>query len=175
MYVLQQPIKWKEYIHLVEFAYNNAYHALFKIIPFEVLYGRKCQIPVNWNSPKDKFMLGPDMQKDVETTVKRVWSNLKTVQDWQKIYANRKRSYQGFQVGDHVYLRVKPKISTLLWSGCSKLGPRFCRPFQIIVRIGLVVYQLDLVGNICVHNIFHVSLLKKYIHDPNHIIQWKDI
>jgi len=53
MYVMQQPRKWEEYLHLVEFAYKS-----LKMSPFEVLYGRKCTIPANWNSSKDKLILG---------------------------------------------------------------------------------------------------------------------
>jgi len=47
MYVMQQPRKWEEYLHLVEFSYNNSYHESLKVSPFEVLYERKCTIPAN--------------------------------------------------------------------------------------------------------------------------------
>lgn len=50
MYVMQKPKKWEEYIHLVEFVYNNAYHGSLKMSPFEVLYGRKCRLLVHWNN-----------------------------------------------------------------------------------------------------------------------------
>jgi hypothetical protein len=41
MYVMDQPSKWEDYIHLVEFSYNNGYQASLKMSPFEALYGRK--------------------------------------------------------------------------------------------------------------------------------------
>eukprot|EP00253_Pinus_taeda_P024011 PITA_24011 len=105
-YVMHQPGKWEEYLHLVEFAYNNGYHESLKISPFEVLYGRKCTIPANWNSPEDKLILGSDMLEEMDKIVKRVRQNLKVAQDRQKMYANKKRTYREFQVGD---LRVEPK------------------------------------------------------------------
>jgi hypothetical protein len=55
---------------------------------------------------------------------------------------------------------------------CAKLAPRFCGPFEILARIGPVAYQLALPANLRIHNVFHVSLLKKYIHDPTHMIDW---
>jgi hypothetical protein len=47
---------------------------------------------------------------------------------------------------------------------------RFCGPFEILDRIGPVAYMLALPASMNVHNVFHVSLLNKYVHDPNHVI-----
>eukprot|EP00253_Pinus_taeda_P027064 PITA_27064 len=174
-YVMQQPNRWEEYIHLVEFAYNNGYHASLQMSPFEVLYGRKCHTPSSWGGPEDKIMLGPEMLKEMEQMVKKVQANLKVAQDRQKSYADQKRNFKEFHVGEHVYVRIRAKKSTLQWSGCAKLAPRFCGPFQILGRIGPVAYQLALPSHIRVHNVFHVSVLKKYIYDPKHIISWQDI
>eukprot|EP00253_Pinus_taeda_P009047 PITA_09047 len=67
------------------------------------------------------------------------------------------------------------KRSTLQWSGCAKLAPRYCGPFQILARVGPVAYQLALPSHIRVHNVFHVSVLKKYVYDPRHVIRWQEI
>jgi hypothetical protein len=58
---------------------------------------------------------------------------------------------------------------------CSKLATRFCGPFEILERIGPVAYILSLPASMTVNNVFHVSLLKKYIPDPNHVIDWNVI
>jgi len=55
---------------------------------------------------------------------------------------------------------------------CKKLAARYCGPFEILNLIGPVAYELALPPNIRVHNFLHVSLLNKYIHDPNHIVDW---
>ena len=80
-----------------------------------------------------------------------------------------------FQVGEHVFLKVKPKKSTLNLGNCSKLAPRYCSHFDILENIGPVAYEPAFPPRIKVHNVFHVSLLKKYVHDPRHIIDWNMI
>eukprot|EP00253_Pinus_taeda_P029139 PITA_29139 len=174
-YVMQQPTKREEYLHLVEFAYNNSYHTSLQMSPFEVLYGQKSHTPSSWGGPKDKLMLGPEMLKEMEDMVKKVRSNFKATQDRKKNLADRKRRFKEYQVCDHVYVRIQAKRSRLQWSGCAKLAPRYCGPFQVLARIRLVAYQLALLTHKWVHNVFHVSVLKKYVYDPKHVIRWQDI
>jgi hypothetical protein len=71
-----------------------------------------------------------------------------------------------------VLLKVKPKKSSLKLCSCTKLAARFCSLIEILDRIELVAYMLTLPASMNVHNVFHVSLLKKYVHDPNHVIDW---
>ena len=75
-----------------------------------------------------------------------------------------------FQVGGHVYIKLNPKKSSLRLGKCSKLAPRYCGPFEILAKVGSVAYQLALPPNIKVHNVFHVSILKIYVHDVSHVI-----
>ena len=70
MCVRDYPKKWKDYLQLVEFAYNKHYQASTKLSPFEILYGRKCNTPITWSNPVGRLMLGPDLLKELELTVK---------------------------------------------------------------------------------------------------------
>jgi hypothetical protein len=97
---------------------------------------------------------------------------LKEAQDGHKSYADQKIRHVEFQVGDNVYLKVKARKSSLKLGNCAKMARRFCGPFEILARIGPVAYQLSFPANLRIHNVFHVSLLKKYIHDPTHMIDW---
>eukprot|EP00253_Pinus_taeda_P021571 PITA_21571 len=173
--VMQKPTQWEDYFHLVEFAYNNGYHTSIQMSPFEVLYGRKCQTPSNWSGPEDKLKLGPEMLQEMEDMVKKVRANLKAAQDRQKNFADRKRRFKEYQVGDYVYIRIQARKSTLQWSSCAKLAARYFGSFQVLARVGPVAYQLALPSHIRIHNVFHVSMLKKYVYDPKHVIKWQNI
>lgn len=72
--------------------------------PFEVMYGRRCRVPLSWDHPKDRLVLGLELLKEMEEVVKKVKQNLKTSQDRQISYANLKRNHKEFNAGDHVYL-----------------------------------------------------------------------
>ena len=108
----------------------------------------------------------------MELEVNKVRHNLKESQNRKKSYVDLKINHKKFEIGDHVYLRIKPKKSSLRLGNCAKLSPRYCGPFQIIERVGPIAYKLALPTNVKVHNVFHISLLKKYVVDPKHIIDW---
>jgi hypothetical protein len=111
----------------------------------------------------------------MEEQMQKIKHNLKASQDRQKNYADKNRTYREFKVGDHVFLKVKANRSSLKLGNCAKLAARFCEPFEILERIGVVAYMLALPTSMTVHNVFHVSLLKKYIPDANHVIDWNVI
>ena len=101
--------------------------------------------------------------------------NLKVAHDRQKSQADLKRTPKEFQVGEHVFIKVRPKKSSLRLGSCAKLAPRYYGPFEIFFRIVKVAYQLALPPKLRVHNVFHISVLKKYVHDATHVINWNDI
>ena len=93
----------------------------------------------------------------------------------QKNYADKNRVFRDFKVGEHVLLKVKMKRSSLRLGNCPKLAIRYCGPFKILKKIWLIAFILTLLASMRVHNVFHVSLLKKHVTDPNHIIDWNVI
>jgi hypothetical protein len=125
MYVMDQPSKWEDYIFLVEFSYNNGYHASLKMSVFEALYGRKCNTPMSWDNTTNIAVFGPDLLKDMEEQMTRIKHNLKVAQDRKKSYAEKNRVLRDFKVGEHVFLKVKEKCSLRLGS-CPKLATRYC-------------------------------------------------
>ena len=83
----------------------------------------------------------------------------------------RRRDLQ-FKVGDRVFFKVSPWKGVLRFGRRRKLGPRYIGPYEIISRVGTVAYRLDLPPELSkVHNAFHVSMLRKYIPDPSHILR----
>jgi hypothetical protein len=81
MFVMDQPSKWEDYVHLVEFSYNNEYQASFKMSLFEALYGRKRNTLVSWDNPVDKLVVGPELLKEMEEQMAKIKHNLKVAQD----------------------------------------------------------------------------------------------
>lgn len=91
-------------------------------------------------------------------------TNLLQAQARMKNYANQHRSERSFNIGDFVYLKLQPyKQSSLAQRSSFKLAPRFYGPYQILKKIGPVDYRLQLPNQAQIHNVFHVSLLKKKI------------
>ena len=74
-----------------------------------------------------------------------------------------------FEVGDHVFLKVMHKRGVVRYGKRGKLSPRFIGPFEILERVGIVAYRLALPPNMSgVHEVFHVSMLRKYTLNPAH-------
>ena len=83
-------------------------------------------------------------------------------QNQQKVYEDNQRIVHTFKVGDLVFLRLQPYMqSSLKNNGARKLNPRFYGPYRVIRRIGKVDYELELPEGSKIHNVFHVSCLKK--------------
>jgi hypothetical protein len=66
---------------MLEFSYNNGYQESLNMIPFEPLYGRKCRVPISWDSPVDRITFGPDLLREMEHEVIIIKNNLKSSQD----------------------------------------------------------------------------------------------
>ena len=67
---------------------------------------------------------------------------------------------------------MRARKSSLRLRSCAKLSSRYCGPFEVLERIGPVAYRLAFPASIRAHNVFRVSLLKRYVHDPYHVINW---
>jgi hypothetical protein len=113
--------------------------------------------------------------REMEEQIIKIKQKLKATQDRQKIYVDKGRTHREFKVGDHVFLKVKDNKSSLKLGNCSKLEAHYCGTFEILERIGPVAYMIALTPSMFTHNVFHVSLLKKYIPDANHVIDWNVI
>jgi hypothetical protein len=105
----------------------------------------------------------------------KIKHNLKVAQDRKKIYADKGRNHKEFNEGYCMFLKVKANKSALKLGNCSKLAAQFCGPFEFLERIGPVEYMFLFPASMNIHKVFHASLLKIYIHDINHVIDWNVI
>jgi hypothetical protein len=111
----------------------------------------------------------------MEEKIFKIKHNLKVAQDRKKSYVDKGGTHREFKVGDHVFLKVKANISSIKLGNCSKLATCYCGPFEILERIGPIAYMFSLCASKYIHNVFHVSLLKKYKPDASHVIDWNVI
>ena len=167
---------WKKYLHLAEFAYNNSYQASIGMAPFEALYGRPCRSPVCWLEPEDRLTTGPDVIQENNEKIAVIRERLLTAQSRQKSYADRRRRPLEFQEGDFVLLKVSPRKGVTRFGVKGKLAPRYVGPFPIVQRVGVVAYRLALPPELShVHDVFHVSMLRKCQPEPEAVVQWFDV
>ncbi|GKB45433.1 putative reverse transcriptase domain-containing protein, partial [Tanacetum coccineum] len=139
---------WERYLPLVEFSYNNSYHASIKATPLEALYSRQCRSPVCWAEVGDVQLTGPEIIHELTKKIVKLRQRLQAARDRQMSYANVRRKTLEFQVGDRVMLKV----------------------------VGLVVYKLELPEELSnVHSTFHVSNLKKCLYDESLVILMKEL
>jgi hypothetical protein len=90
--------------------------------------------------------------------------NLQVARNRQKVNVDRHKIERSFEVGDLVFLRLQPYMqSSLKKSRAEKLKPRFYGPYKVIHRVGEVAYELELPEGSWIHNVFHVSCLKKVV------------
>jgi hypothetical protein len=151
--------------------YNNSYQANIDMAPFE---GR-----VIWTQVYLPTLLGGSRRRTAAGTqttavIAEVRRKLKAAQDRQKSYSDNRRRKLSFQDGEHVFVKVSPIQG---WFGVQgQLKPRYIGPFEILQRVGPVAYRLALPPRLTeIHDVFHVSNLRKYIPDESHVIQYEDL
>jgi hypothetical protein len=140
------------------------------------LYGRKCRTPLYWDQTGERQFFGPEIIQEAEEQVHQIRENLRTAQSRQNSYADTRRRLVEFKEGDHVYLKVSPLKGMRRFKVKGKLSPRFNEPFLILKRVGEVAYQLELPDHLAdVHDVFHVSQLKKCLRVPQEQLPMEDL
>ena len=167
---------WDRYIPLMEFSYNNSYQLSIGMAPYEALYGRKCRTPVYWTYLNEHKVIGSNIVKETEEKVRVIQQRLKATSDRQKSYADLKRKDIEYEVEDKFFLKVLP-WRKILWFGKKRNpSPRFIRLYEILEIIGPVAYHFALPPELAkLHNVFHVSMLRKYRSDESHILPVQDV
>ncbi|KAL0537454.1 hypothetical protein IC582_026432 [Cucumis melo] len=173
---LEFPGSWDSHLHLMEFAYNNSYQTTIGMAPFEALYGKCCRSPVCWGEVGEQRLMGPELVQSTNEAIQKIRSRMHTAQSRQKRYADVRRKDLEFEVGDKVFLKVAPMRGVVRFERRGKLSPRFVGPFEILERIGPVAYRLALPPSLStVHDVFHVSMLRKYVPDPSHVVDYEPL
>jgi len=157
---------------LVEFTYNNSYHSSIGVTPYEALYGRRCRTPLCWQQDEESMVLGPEFLQTTTEKVRLIQDRMCATQSRQKSYADKRMRPLELEASYHVFLKVTPTTSIGRALKSRKLTPRFIGPYQITRRIGPVAYEIALPPHLAnLHNVFHVSQLRKYVADPTYVLE----
>ncbi|GJR10039.1 putative reverse transcriptase domain-containing protein [Tanacetum coccineum] len=157
---------WVRHLPLVEFSFNNNYHASIKAAPFEALYDQKCRSPVCWVEVGQVQLTGSEIVQETTEKVIQIKQIMQAARDRQKSYADLKRKPMEFRVGDRVMLKVPPWKGVVRFGKRGKLYPRYVGPFKVLEKVGSFAYKLELPQELSrIHNTFHVSNLKKCYSD----------
>ncbi|GKA07319.1 putative reverse transcriptase domain-containing protein [Tanacetum coccineum] len=166
----------ERHLPLVEFSYNNSYHASIKAAPFEALYSRKCRSPVCWAEVGDVQLTRPEIIHETTEKIVQIRQCFQAARDRQRSYANVRRKPLEFQVGDRVMLKVSPRKGVIRFKKRGKLNPRYIIPFRILKRVSPVAYTLELPEELSnVYSTFYVSNLKKCISDESLVNSMKEL
>jgi hypothetical protein len=129
-----------------------------------------------WNETGGRKIFGPDVLHEAEKQVRMVRYNLRVAQSRQNSYTDYRRRELSFKVRDFAYLKVSPMRGSCHFKVRGKLTLRFIGPFKILVKRGEVAYQLELPLQLSdVHDVFHVSQLKKCLRVPKEQIPMEDM
>jgi hypothetical protein len=144
--------------------------------PFEALYGRKCRTPLYWDQTRERQFFGPELIQEAKEQVRIIRENLRVAQTRQKSYADNRRRPLEFEEGDHVYLKMSPLRGMRRFKVKGKLSPRHIGPFWVFRWVGEMAYQLELPASLSdVHNVFHVSQLKKCLRVPEEQLPMEEL
>ncbi|XP_075489511.1 uncharacterized protein LOC142528354 [Primulina tabacum] len=120
----------------------------------------------------EKAITEPELVQITVEKVAIISEKLKEAQDRQKSWADLKRRPLEFEVGEKAYVKILPMKGVLHFSKLGKLNPRYVRPFEILERFGTLAYRLALLRVMSrIHNVFHVSQLRRNIPDSSHILE----
>ena len=170
--VLEFKDSWIKHLSLVEIAYNNSYQASIGMTLYEALYGRKCRTPICWDEVDEWKFNDVELIEVTSEKIQIIRERLKIAQDRQKSYADTRRREFEFEVEDMVFLKVAPWKGVVRFQKRGKLNPRYIEPFRILERIELVAYRLELPQDLKrIHDVFNVSMLRKYIFDSSHVLE----
>jgi hypothetical protein len=158
-----RPKSWLQWLAWAEFCYNSSYQTALKCSPFRVVYGQDPPTLRSYEPGTAKVVAVDRQLQDRDLFLEQFRERLIQSQVSMKQQQDKSRREMQFDVGQWVWLRLQQRTTVgITTASPSKLGPKFYGPYQVVQRIGEVSYKLKLTARAKIHDVFHVSLLKKF-------------
>ncbi len=155
---------WDDYLATAEFAVNSAINSSTEYSPFMMMYGENPPTPLTVGIPGTPMTEADQVVSRITEVLRQAKMALSAAQSRAKVYADAKRMETSFEVNDLVLLSTKNlKLKVQKTKRDTKLLPKFIGPLRVLERIGRVAYRLEMPPRWKVHDVFHVSLLRKYV------------
>lgn len=162
----EKPRTWAKYLVWAELSYNSSYHSAIKMTPFKAVYGRDPPVLLRYENGSTTNAELEDQLRERDEMLAILRDHLNKAQQIMKSKADEHRREVLFEVGEMVYLKLRPyRQQSLARRPNEKLAARFYGPFEVEAKVGKVAYRLKLPEGTKIHHTFHVSQLKKAIGD----------
>lgn len=165
---------WEKHLLLVQFSYNDSYHATIGMTPYEVLYEEKYRSPIHCDEIGERKLVGSEILQQTKKIIATIKQTIKVSRTNKKVMPNNRREKLEFEKGNKACLKVAPIKKVMRFKKKRKLSLRFIGALEILERARNLAYRLTLPLEMAsVHNVFYVSMLKKYVFSLLHVLSYE--